>query len=72
MVSTTGETPKPSSALEPMPMTDTAINAKQVGRVTHLHLHGMLFYLSEQDVRRMRAEMNRILEKIADKRKATV
>ena len=45
------------------------IRAKVTGKVTSLYINGMHFYLSEDEVRRLRAEMNRALQRIDEKRK---
>ena len=47
------------------------IKAKSVGKVTYLYMDGQPFYLTEQDVRRLRSEMNRMLQRIADKRRGS-
>ncbi len=44
------------------------IKAKLVGKVTSLHINGMHFYLNEEDVRRLRSEMNRVLQRVKEKR----
>ncbi len=46
------------------------IKAKVVGKVTQLMIDGHRYYLSEADVKRLRSEMNRSLQRIFDKRKA--
>ncbi len=46
-----------------------SIKAKLVGKITTLHINGVHHYLTEVDVRRLRSEMNRMLQRIHDKRK---
>ncbi len=46
------------------------IKAKVVGKVTQLKIDGQHFYMTEADVKRLRSEMNRCLQRIHDKRKA--
>ena len=48
------------------------IKAKLVGKIISLHVDGQHYYLAEEDVRRLRSEMNRILQRIYDKRKQMV
>ncbi len=45
------------------------IKAKVVGKVVHFKLDDYVFFLSEEEVRRLRAEMNRVVERIVEKRK---
>jgi surfactin synthase thioesterase subunit len=44
------------------------IKAKLVGKVTSLVIDGQHFYLTEDDVKRLRSEMNRCLQRIYDKK----
>lgn len=44
------------------------IKAKLVGKVTSLNIDGHHYYMTEADVRRLRSEMNRVLQRIYDKR----
>jgi hypothetical protein len=45
------------------------IKAKLVGRITTLTIGGIVHHLNEEDVRRVRSEMNRVLQRIYNKRK---
>ncbi len=45
------------------------IKARVVGKVTQLKIDGQRYYMTEEDVRRLRSEMNRCLQQIFDKRK---
>ncbi len=44
------------------------IKAKLVGKVTSLVIDSQHFYLTEDDVKRLRSEMNRCLQRIYDKK----
>ncbi len=44
------------------------IKAKLVGKITSLYIDGHHYYLTENDVRRLRSEMNRLLQRLHDKR----
>lgn len=44
------------------------IKAKLSGKITTLHIDGQHYYLAEDDVRRLRSEMNRILQRLHNKR----
>ena len=45
------------------------IKAKLVGKITTLTIGGIVHHLTEEDVRRVRSEMNRTLQRLYDKRK---
>lgn len=44
------------------------IKAKLVGKITTLTIGGIVHHLSEENVRRLRSEMNRSLQRLHDKR----
>ena len=44
------------------------IKAKNAGKMTTLTIDKTVFFLSEEEVRRLRSEMNRMLQRIHDKR----
>ena len=44
------------------------IKANLVGKVTSLYIDSHHYYLTEDDVRRLRSEMNRLLQRLHDKR----
>ncbi len=45
-----------------------AIKAKVVGKVVHFKLDDYVFFLTEEEVRRLRDEVNRAIERIVEKR----
>ncbi len=45
------------------------IKAKLVGKFTTLNIDGHQYHLVEDDARRLRSEMNRILQRLHNKRK---
>ncbi len=46
-----------------------SIRVKVVGKAISLYIFGMHFYLNESELRHLRAEVNRALQRIAEKRK---